>query len=146
MTALISLLGGGFMRLLPELLKLFSDRQDKAHEVTMTTLQLELEKAKAALQIAAGQAQSQVEQATAQMQAYMEAIKGQSAMTGVRWIDGLNQSVRPFLTYWWMILLTSYKCSALLTGGPVWGESDWQVLSMILGFWFVDRSIRYQVK
>lgn len=131
------------MRLAPEVFKLINDKSDKAHELQMTQLQMEVEKVRAQTHIDAAAAQQALQQATAQMQAYAEAIKGQGQMTGVRWIDGLNQSVRPVLTYWWMILFTIWKANQIALHGLVWNQDDWGVLSMILGFWFVDRAIRY---
>jgi hypothetical protein len=146
MGAIFSLLGGGLMRLLPEVFKLFSDKQDKSHEVTMTQLQLEIDKARAAQQLSTTQAQAAVAQATGEMQAYVEAVKAQAVMTGVKFIDGLSQSVRPVVTYWWMGLLTEVKIVAMLNGMPIWGEYDWDVLSMILGFWFVERAIKHNAE
>jgi hypothetical protein len=145
-TTIISLLGGGIgglMRLAPEVFKLINDKADKAHELQMTQLQMEVEKVRAQTQMDAAAAQQALQQATAQMQAYADAVKGQGQMTGVRWIDGINQSVRPVLTYWWMTLFTAWKINQIELHGLVWNQDDWGILSMILGFWFVDRAIRY---
>ena len=117
--------------------------------------------------ISAGEMQARVEEAKGEMLAYIEAIKGQSAMTGVPWVDALNQSVRPVVTYWWMVLVSLYKLvmivaasiefyfvaksltsfeglSVVITsfGKRIWTVQDAGILSMILGFWFVDRSLR----
>jgi hypothetical protein len=145
LTTIISLLGGsigGLMRLAPELFKMFTDKSDKAHELAMTQLQVELEKQRAQTQVDVAAAQQALQSAAGQMQAFAEAIKGQSQMTGVRWLDGLNQSVRPVLTYWWMGLFTAWKVNEVSHNGLTWTADDWGVLSMILGFWFVDRAIR----
>ena len=131
------------MRLAPEVFKLINDKADKAHELQMTQLQMEVEKVRAQTQMDAAAAQQALQQATAQMQAYADAVKGQGQMTGVRWIDGINQSVRPVLTYWWMTLFTAWKINQIELHGLVWNQDDWGILSMILGFWFVDRAIRY---
>jgi len=84
------------------------------------------------------------------MQAYIEAIKGQSQLTGVRWVDAINQTVRPFVTYWWMVLLTVNKCVVILSAKSlsemkelIWTTEDQGILAMILGFWFVDRAMKY---
>lgn len=153
---ILSLLGGGLggvMRLVPEILKMFTAKQDRAHEYKMTALQLEIDKARASQAIDLVHAQGAVAEAAGEMQAYIEAIKGQSVMSGVKWIDGLNQSVRPVCTYWWMLLFTTYKIATIWAGClawttlddfvlKLWTAQDAGVLSMILGFWFVDRSIR----
>lgn len=154
-TTLLTLLGGGLgglMRLLPEFLKLFTAKQDRDHEYRMTLLQLDIDKARAAQAIDLVHAQGEINQAVGEMSAYIEAIKGQGQMTGVPFIDALNQSVRPVVTYWWMTLFTIYKIAMLVASALSWTSLDdfiiklWTVqdagiLAMILGFWFVDRAI-----
>jgi hypothetical protein len=170
LTALMTLFGGGLgglLRFIPELLKLFAEGKDRDHEYRMTRLQLDIDKARATQQIDLVHAQQAMAEVTGQMQAYAEALKGQGRMTGVPWIDGLNQSVRPVVTYWWMLLLTLYKGVLITVAtielymalkaaqgisgfGPalttyaerVWTTQDAGILSMIIGFWFVDRVIR----
>ena len=149
LTSIISLLGGGLgalMRFIPEILKIYNAKQDQAHELRMVTLQLEIDKARATQQIDLVHAQQAASEATEQMKAYVEAVKGQSQMSGVAWVDGLSQSVRPVLTYWWQLLFTIYKLQDIATNGLTWGDQDWGMLSVIVGFWFVDRAVRYSTK
>jgi hypothetical protein len=80
----------------------------------MTQLQLDIDKARASQAIDLVHAQGEAAQAAGEMQAYVEAIKGQSTMTGVPFIDALNQSVRPVITYWWMSLFTTYKIATIV--------------------------------
>jgi hypothetical protein len=144
-TSILALLGGAFgglLRLAPEVLKLWNAKQDNAHELEMTKLQMQIDQARSAQAIDAVHAQGEVAANTGEMAAYVEAIKGQSVMSGVKWIDAVNQSVRPFLTYWWMLLFTAFKIDQLMRVGLTWGDNDWLVLSAILSFWFVDRAIR----
>lgn len=156
LTTILSLLGGGLgglMRVVPEVLKFFTSKQDQAHEYKMTQLQLDIDKARADQAIDLVHAQGEMASAAGELSAYIEAIKGQSNMSGVKWVDGLNQSVRPMVTYWWMTIFTIYKISTIVSACLVWVSMDdfisrlWTaqdagILSMILGFWFVDRSIR----
>jgi hypothetical protein len=158
LSTILTLLGGGLgglLRFVPEILKLFTDQRDRDHEYRMTQLQLDIDKARAVQAIDLVHAQSEAAQATSEMQAYIEAIKGQGQMSGVPWVDALNQSVRPVVTYWWMSLFTVYKIATIVAAGLAWTSLDdfltklWTaqdagVLSMILGFWFVDRAIRKQ--
>lgn len=157
-STLLSLLGGGLgglLRFVPEIFKLFTEQRDRDHEFRMTQLQLDIDKARAAQAIDLVHAQSEAAQATSEMQAYIEAIKGQGQMSGVPWVDALNQSVRPVVTYWWMSLFTVYKIATIVAAclawttlddfiTKLWTVQDAGVLSMILGFWFVDRAIRKQ--
>ena len=151
LSTILTLLGGGLgglLRFVPEALKLFTDQRDRDHEFRMTQLHQAIDLA---------HTQGEAAQATSEMQAYIEALKGQGQMSGVPWIDALNQSVRPMVTYWWMMLFTVYKIATIVAAylawtslddffAKVWTVQDAGVLSMILGFWFVDRTIRHQTK
>lgn len=172
LATLLSLAGGGLgglLRFVPEIFKLFTEQRDRDHEYRMTQLQLNIDKARADQAIDLVHAQGDMAIQTGELQALMEAQRAQSQMTGVPWVDALNQSVRPVVTYWWMALLSLYKFVMLAVAtlelyaalkmtqgiagfGPaltvyadrVWTPQDAGILSMILGFWFVDRSIRKQ--
>ena len=156
LASILSLLGGGIgglLRFVPEFMKFFSDKNDRDHEFRMSQLQLQIDQARSAQAIDLVHAQSQAAELSGQMQAYVEAIKGQSQLTGVKWVDAVNATVRPFITYWWMILFTVYKVATISVAwsttitladfaSKIWTDNDWGILSMILGFWFVDRAIR----
>lgn len=158
LTSLLTLIGGGLgglLRFVPEILKLFTDARDRDHEYRMTQLQLDIDKARAAQAIDLVHAQGEVATQAGEMQAFLEAIRSQGQMTGVPWVDALNQSVRPVVTYWWMSLFTVYKIATIVAAAlqwttldaflaVLWTSQDAGILAMILGFWFVDRSIRKQ--
>ncbi len=157
-TTLLSLLGGGLgglLRFVPEIFKLFTEQRDRDHEFRMTQLQLDIDKARAQQGIDLVHAQGDMALQTGEMQAYIEAIKGQNNVSGVPWVDALNASVRPVLTYWWMLLFTIYKVATIVAAclawttlddfiAKLWTVQDAGILAMILGFWFVDRAIRKQ--
>lgn len=168
---LLSVIGGGaggLLRFVPEIFKLFTEKADREHEYRMTQLQLQIDQARATQQIDLAHAQGDIAQQAADTQALIEAVKAQAVPTGIAWVDALNASVRPVITYWWMMLLSIYKLimfviasievylalqatkslsDALpILGGfvdKVWTVQDAGILSMILGFWFVDRAIRH---
>lgn len=154
MFELLSLIFGGALRLLPEVLKLFSAKRDQAHELEMTKLQLQIDQARAQQQIDLAHTQGAIAADTAEMAAMVEALKAQSAPSGVPWSDSLSSSVRPVLTYWWcLVLYTAYKTITVLVaihGGATLAaiapllvtEFDRMVISSIFSFWFVDRSLR----
>lgn len=145
---------GGFLRLIPEIFKMITARGDREHEYRMTKLQIEIDSNRAAEQRELISYESQADQLDAQGQAYIEAIKGQEQLTGNKWIDGLNKSVRPVLTYWWMFLYSLYKTLSMyiiwttqekvlaIILPLLWTEFDMGVFGSIIGFWFVDRAIR----
>jgi len=158
LTTLLTLFGGGLgglLRFVPEILKLFTDQRDRDHEYRMTQLQLQIDKARADQAIDLVHAQGAMAAQAGELAAFAEAIKSQGQMTGVPWIDALNQSVRPVITYWWMALFTVYKTATIVAAclawtslddfiAKLWTVQDAGILAMILGFWFVDRSIRKQ--
>lgn len=154
MLELFSLLGGGFIRLIPELLSFFKSKQDNDHEFRMSELQLEIDKERAKNQLDLAHVQAETVVTQFDYQALSEAVKAQSTPSGIKWIDGLSSSVRPVLTYWWCIVLyTIYKSciiyNALMTNititafaSVVFTEFDSAVMSSIIAFWFVDRALR----
>jgi hypothetical protein len=116
----------------------------------MSELQLKIDSARATQEIDKIHANEMLEAMRGEMSAYVEAIKGQSRLTGNKFIDGLNQSVRPVLTYWWMVLFTVYKFNVIWNSKTydefiinLWTKDDGAILSMIIGFWFVDRAIKW---
>lgn len=167
---LITLMGGGLgglLRFVPEIFKLFTEKKDRDHEYRMTQLQLDIDKARSAQAIDLVHAQGDMAAQAGEMTAYIGAIKGQSQPTGVAWIDALNQSVRPVITYWWMLLFTVGKVLLFVSASielylaleavktladvspllgafadKTWTIQDQATLAMIFSFWFVDRSIR----
>lgn len=155
-TTLLTLLGGGLgglLRFVPEIFKMFTERADRDHEYRMTLLQLDIDKARAAQAIDLVHAQGELAVQAGEMTAFVEAVKGQSQPTGVAWADALSASVRPVVTYWWLLIFTVYKICTIVSAanhwstlddfvGKLWTAQDAGTLAMILGFWFVDRSFR----
>lgn len=147
---------GGILRLAPEVLKWMDRNNERQHELAMFDKQLEADRLRSEQHLAEIQAQGQVTLDAGGLSALTEAIRGQGQMTGVPWIDGLNQSVRPFLTYWWVVVLSTAALAAqfilLLQGGtpPVeaiiqlWGPEEKTIVAGMINFWFLDRVIRKQ--
>lgn len=144
--SLISMLGGGLMRMLPELIVYFNKKADNSHELNMLDKQIELEKLKAV----GAQQQADNEQILAMMNAQVEAVKGQMQLTGIKIVDGLNMLVRPLTTYYFLALFGIYKAALLavaLQQTTIWQAilqvytpDDAAMLSGILAFWFVGRT------
>jgi hypothetical protein len=154
MIELLSMLFGGVFRLLPEVLGFFKKRTNNDHEYRMTQLQLDIDKNRASQQLDLVHANAEMQDNAMDFQALMDAIKGQSVVTGIKWIDGLSSSVRPILTYWWcMVLYTSYKLVLLYSllnshadlvtiAAQLITEFDRSIVGSIFAFWFVDRALR----
>jgi hypothetical protein len=149
---LLSMLGGGLMRLLPEVFSILKQRGDNQHELAMLDKQIALEQTRSAMRQDEIRTQGEADMNLAQMDALSEALKGQMQLTHMWFIDALNFAVRPTTTYY---LLTMYGLAKLAmyqiaiahgTSGweailKLYDEEDRAILSGTLAFWFVGRSI-----
>lgn len=148
-SALFSFLGGSVFRMMwGEVASFLQKRQDHQHEQEMLRLQAELDDRRAERQEKTIQLQHQlgiqtitvqgdVEMAKAEYQAFTEAMKSANAKTGIVFVDGWNASIRPtFATV--SIVLWLVK---VVAAGFVMDEFDLQLLAVIAGFYFADRSL-----
>lgn len=156
LTTLITLLGGGLgglLRFVPEILKLFTEGKDREHEYRMTQLQLDIDKQRAVMNLDLVHAQGVQRASEQDMQSYIAAIEAQAKPTGVAWVDALSASVRPVVAYWWLILFTVAKICLIVAAiqnfttidalvSHIWTAEDAGFLSMIISFWYCDRTIR----
>jgi hypothetical protein len=166
-------LGGGILgtiaRLIPEVLKLWTQASDQAHEIAMRKLDHEMAMAGSEQKIREQDAAGNIAFDSKALDALMAGINAQAKPTGVKWVDALSASVRPVLTYWWMTLYSVFKLSiitvlvvtawdakapdvlenvvnvgrALVAG---WSPDDVIILSGIINFWFLDRVIAKRLK
>lgn len=146
---LISMLGGGFMRLLPEVLGLLNKKTDNAHELAMLDRQVALEQQRGANRLQEVQVQGDINQVLALLDAQKDALTGQMQKTGLWFVDALNFLVRPVTTYYFLCMYGAVKLATLViashTADPwhailqCWTDDDKAILSGILAFWFVGR-------
>jgi hypothetical protein len=152
MLTLLSLLGGGLMRLLPEVFALLKQRGDNQHELAMLDKQIALEQTRSAMRQDEIRTQGEADLNLAQMNALAEALKGQMQLTNMWFIDALNFAVRPATTFYLLALYGLAKLAmyqvALAHGVSGWeailkvyDEEDRAILSGILGFWFLNRTL-----
>jgi len=152
-TLLGGLLGGVF-RLAPEVLKWLDGKNVRAHELAMFDKQLAADRVRGDQALAQTQAQGQITLDAAGLEALKEAIRGQSQLTGVKWVDALNQLMRPIITCQWVVLL--YPAYLVATWGvlvaegttraaamtQVFGTDEKAICAGIINFWFLDRVLR----
>jgi len=152
-SVLVSLLGGGFMRVLPELFGLFNKKTDNAHELLMLEKQIQLEQLHGKNNLEQLQFNGDNAAVLALLDAQKSAVVTQMQKTGVRWVDALNFSVRPVVTYYFLALFGAVKLCALglaLMGAVSWADKlgavvacwsaeDAAILAGVLSFWFVGR-------
>lgn len=147
--SLISMLGGGLLRMLPELLGFLNKKTDNAHELAMLDRQFQLESTRAAARVHEIEVQGDISETLALLSAQQEAIKGQMQKTGVWWVDAMNFLVRPLTTYYFLFFYGLVKLAmivvAMRSADPwvsiiqCWSAEDAAILSGILAFWFVGR-------
>jgi hypothetical protein len=148
-TLLGGLLGGAF-RLAPEILKWFDRKDERGHELAMQDKALEFEKLRGAQRMSEVGATAEAAWNTGAIETLRDAVRSQGEKTGVRWVDALSSSVRPVVTYWFMVLYCSAKTAlfiAALQAGAgwhdavthAWTEADQALWAGVLNFWFLGR-------
>jgi len=150
-TLLGGLLGGAF-RLAPEILKWFDRQGERGHELAMQDKALEFEKLRGAQRMAEIGAASDGAWSTGAIDAFKEAVAGQGRPSGVRWVDVLSSSVRPVVTYLFVLMYVSVKLSTFvgsaLSGAgfgaallAAWSGADQALFAGILNYWFLNRTL-----
>jgi hypothetical protein len=147
-----ALIGGGF-RLVPEILKLLDAKAERAHELARLDKQFDFQKLTGQQKIEEAVLDANTKFDVAAFSALAESVKGQSQLTGNPFIDGLNMTVRPVVTYTLLALYVLSKLAAL-TLGTANGLNTWEsilaiytaedraLFSGILTFWFINRTLR----
>lgn len=132
--ALLGLAGS----IIPELLKLYKDKQDKKHELEMLKLQLEKEKVITELRVQESVATAQIE---LDKEVYRFA-RPDITPTGFRFADTLqalgsflNTLVRPLITSIAVFIWLTYR----LKHGD-WSPIDTEIIWCIITFWFGGRA------
>lgn len=147
---LLSMLGGGLMRLLPELFVFLNKKTDNTHELAMLDRQFQLESTRSANHISEIETQGGIDQMLAMLSAQKDALQGQMQKTGISLVDALNFLVRPLTTYYVLLMYGAAKLAMFmvatqtgLTGWDailkIYDSEDRAILASILAFWFVGR-------
>ena len=145
---------GGLFRLAPEVLKWLDRKDERKHELSMFTLQTDLEKVRGSFRME----EKYVEHSTEQLQAIQEAFKEQrqTAKEAGWFVSAISALVRPGITWALFGMYAVVKAAglsiALASGAPWqdvvlkgWTADDFAMLNMVLTFWFVGRAIeKYQ--
>jgi hypothetical protein len=158
-----TLLGGGLgavLRLAPEILKLVDRGNERKHELALLDKNTAAEAARAKAGLQEHQLVADSAQITAGIAALQEAVKGQGQLTGIKFVDAINATVRPVLTYGLVLPYVFGKLmtfTALIYNGianagvqitpavvqaaisATYTPSDMAILAGILNFWFLGR-------
>lgn len=146
MLTLIGMLGGFLARLLPEGMKIYQDARDKQHEIKLLELQMQQAEKGLTTKLEAVYAESAATQSVALQQSYRSEL---------RYSGWYAASVRPTVTYLFVIAFIGFK-TAMLYGllssalpwnsaplaeavAAIWGEEESALFGAIISFWFGDR-------
>lgn len=152
LTILGSLIGflGSFA---PKVLQMWQDKKDKAHELAVMQVQIQVQKDIGAQRLEEVRTTAE----SAEMQALYEHAK--FVPSGVKWVDAvlalLTGSVRPVITYAFFALYAIVKwaqatsVSAFYSNitwttamAKTWTEEDSAIFATIVSFWFSGRMLQ----
>ncbi|MDR1311570.1 MAG: hypothetical protein LBK01_06845 [Burkholderiaceae bacterium] len=147
---LLSMIGGGLMRLAPEVFSFLNKSKDYSHELAMMDKQMALDEQRARLKTDELRITADNEQALALYDARAAALASQMQKTGIRFVDALNFLVRPLTTYYFLLIYGLAKLAVFViaaSGGvdlwqallQLYGEDDRTILAGVISFWFVGR-------
>lgn len=134
MMTLIASLIGFLTSFCPALLKLWQDKTDKKHELAILQLQMQ-------------SAQGEREVRREEIGIYADVAESQALYqtynTGVRWVDALNGTVRPVITYAFFFLYATTKWTHFSVDMPwlIWNQEDQAIFAGIISFYFGQRAM-----
>jgi hypothetical protein len=145
---------GAISRLLPEVIKFFDRKDERKHELAMSNLQIEVAKIQGQFTVEQKYVDFGIEQLSAMQASYKEQ---ESALSkGSKWLANLSGSVRPGIAWALFLMYFIFKISMLVSGiatGQPWlvvlgayTEADHALLSSILAYYYVNRSIQQYQK
>lgn len=139
---------GGLLRLAPELLKNLDRKNERAHELAMMGVELQIAEKRMEHEMRKVDASMTM----AEMDAIGQAIKeqGQTARAAGKFVAAISALVRPLVTYWFVGMYSLVKVTgmtmAVQAGGDwkevlvnSWTPDDMAILTMVLTFWFIGR-------
>ena len=152
--SLLGTLFGGACRLIPEVMSWLDKKDERKHELSMFDKQLEADKQRADAAQALSITENTAKIDLADIQAIIEATKVQGQLTGIKWVDAFNSSIRPLLALQWLIILwpavvvagflysVHFGTDPLIALKAAFGPEEKAMASGIASFWLVDRSLR----
>lgn len=142
MLALLASLAGGVLGFVPELIKIFRDKQDKKHELAILNLQMEQMKLGHIQRLEEINTSADIAEATAIYRTYK---------TGIDWIDAYTGTVRPTLAYAFFGLYAYFKylqytllpanAAQFMALDILWTETDQAIFCGIISFFFGNRAM-----
>ncbi len=145
---------GGVFRLIPEAIKYFDKKNERAHELSMFQERMSLEKMRGEQKLDEIRELHQESIDTGVLSAFSAAIEGQTQMAVAAggWAAKLSALVRPLITYWVWFLYSTSLLVLIWTTWTVTKDPE-QIAKLVLtpdfitllcgitNFWFLDRML-----
>ena len=142
MITLLASIAGFFSSIIPEILRILKDKNDKKHELDVFDRQMKFSRMKLEHQISEIEGKRDAMQQTSLYSTYT---------TGIHWIDAINGSVRPVLAYSFFIMyfgvkLLQYTALKEHVGdfaqylNILWTIDDQAIFAGIISFYFGQRT------
>lgn len=158
MGAIFSFLGGSAFRAIwGEFSGWLNARQEHKHEVDRMKLQGQLDAEQHARNLAAQKQQAELGYKTINVQAdadisrieteaWRSAVERMQQPTGIRWVDGWNGIIRPSFATGALALWLWYEFSHMAANAWVISAFSLDLIGIVLGFYYADRSLRKRGK
>lgn len=158
MGAVLSFITGSAFRMIwGEVSSWLNARQEHKHEIERMRLQGELDSKQHERNLAAQKQQAELGYKTIAVQADAEvsrieteawrgAIERMQQPTGVTWIDGWNGTIRPSYATGSLILWLWYEFSHMAANAWVISAFSLDLIAIVIGFYFADRSLKKRGK
>jgi hypothetical protein len=145
---------GGVFRLVPEFLKAYDRKNERQHELSMFDRQCKLEEQRGSQKLAEIGANREAAIDTGVVESFKAAIDQQTEMVKAAggWVASLSASVRPVMTYYILALYGAVKTAVIVSYAQsgmtlveilpmVWGVDDMALLSGVVNYWILDRTL-----
>ena len=140
MVTLLASIAGFVSSILPEIVRLIKDKNDKRHELDIMDRQIAISKL---------QMSQQLQEIDARQDELQYRTLYETYSTGVSWVDALNGTVRPVMAYSFFVLYTYLKYWQIKCVTPtfmaqylevVWNPDDQAIFAGIISFYFGQRT------
>jgi hypothetical protein len=151
MLTLLSGIFGGLLRIVPEFLKIWTQKQEMKHELDMQKVAYDFQVLKGNQRMDEISAQGKADWDKGGLEALKTAIDAAGRPTGIKWVDAFNAMMRPLITLQWVVILypaviiTTFVVMMLrgsdiiVAMNAVFGEPEKALVAFIVDFWFVGR-------
>lgn len=158
MGALVSFLSGSAFRMLwGEISTWLNARQEHKHEIERMKLQGVLDgeaharnlaaiKVQAELGIKTIMQQAEADVSRIETEAWRAAVENMQKPTGVTWVDAWNGVIRPSFASGALVLWLWYEFSHMAINAWTISAFSLDLIAIVIGFYFADRSLRRRGK